>query len=788
MFKNYFKTAWRNLIRNKAFSFINIAGLALGMTCSLLIMLWVNDEKSVDSFHVHAAQLYDVYYKQFFNNDVQAQKYTSGALPAELKKEIPEIQYASGFRPKEPSTFEANKKILKQDAAFAGADFFKMFSYPLLQGSVETSLQSPVSIAVSEKMAETFFVDAKNAIGKTIRYENKEDFTVTAVFKNLPANVSDNFDCVINWDAYLEENAWAKEWGNYGPSTYVMLNASANPALVQQKITHFMDKFVGNSKSYKIELGLQRFDDMYLYGNFKNGIIDGGRIEYVNLFSVIAVFILLIACVNFMNLTTARSVKRAKEIGVRKAVGAIRFALIGQFIGEAVLIACFALLFALILTALVMPWFNQLTSKQISIPFNQISFWLTVTLTAVITGFVSGSYPALFLSSFKVIKVLKGSMKFSSNAIFFRKSLVVFQFALSIILIIATIIVSNQISFIQKKNLGFDRDNLAYINLDGDLVKNYELLKQKTSEIAGVEGVTRMSADPTDIEAETFVVDWPGKDPNASLKFECASIGYDYTKTMKLQFAEGRDFSKDFPTDSTAYILNEAAVKQIGYKDPLGKPLTFWGKKGTIVGVLKDFHFNSLHQEIKPLILRLGENEDYGVMLARIKAGETKTVLAAMESISKELNPSFPFTYSFADDQFQKLYTSESIIGKLSFYFASLAIFICCLGLLGLAMFTAEQRTKEIGIRKVLGANAASLFVLLSKEFLWLVIVALIIATPVAWYAMNNWLNDFAYHASISWWMFVVAGSVAVMIALITVSFNAIRAAMANPVESLRTE
>ncbi|HEY1871563.1 MAG TPA: FtsX-like permease family protein, partial [Chitinophagaceae bacterium] len=658
----------------------------------------------------------------------------------------------------------------------------------LVQGTVETSLQSPVSMAISEKMAEIFFGDAKNAIGKTIRYKNKKDFTVTAVFKNLPANVSDNFDCLINWDAYLEENDWAKQWGNYGPSTYIMLNASANPGLVQQKIEHFMDKFVGNSESYRIELGLQRFDEMYLYGNFKNGNINGGRIEYVRLFSIIAVFILLIACVNFMNLTTARSVKRAKEIGIRKAVGAIRFALIRQFIAEAIFITCIALIFALMLSALVMPWFNQLTSKEISIPFNQLSFWFIVAVIAVITGFVSGSYPALFLSSFNVIRVLKGSVKFSHSAIYFRKGLVVFQFALSIILIIATIIISNQIRFIQKRNLGFDKDNLAYINLDGDLVKKYELFKQKAGEVAGVEAITRMSAEPTDIGAETFMVDWPGKDPKASPKFECASIGYSYAKTMKLQFAEGRDFSKDFATDSTAYILNEAAVKQIGYKDPLGKPLTFWGKKGTIVGVLKDFHFNSLHQAIKPLILRLGENEDYGIMLARIKAGETKNVISSMESISKELNPSFPFSYRFADDEFQKLYTSESIIGKLSLYFASLAIFICCLGLLGLAIFTAEQRTKEIGIRKVLGANAASLFVLLSKEFLWLVIIALLIATPVAWYAMNNWLHDFAYHASISWWMFFVAGLVAIMIALITVSFNAIKAALANPVKSLRTE
>jgi hypothetical protein len=489
-----------------------------------------------------------------------------------------------------------------------------------------------------------------------------------------------------------------------------------------------------------------------------------------------------------MNLTTARSVKRAKEIGIRKAVGALRFALIRQFIAEAILLTFIAVVFALMASEVIMPLFNQLTSKQISIPYNDLSFWLMLGILTVATGLIAGSYPALFLSSFNVIRVLKGPPKFSNSALFFRKGLVVFQFVLSVTLIISTIIVSKQIHYIQTRNLGYDRSNLLFVSLDGDLIKNYGLFKEAASKIDGVERVTRMTDLPTNLESETFGVDWSGKDPNASLKFEVASVGYDFTKTMKLEFVKGRDFSKDFATDTAGYILNEAAVKQIGYKDPIGRPLTFWGKKGAIIGVLKDFHINSLHEVIKPLILRLGESESWGNMVLRVKAKETKKVIAQLGSIAKELNPKFPLTYQFADEEFQKLYTSENMVEKLSVYFASLAIFICCLGLLGLAMFTAEQRLKEMGIRKVLGASTSSLFLLLSKEFLVLVVIALLIATPIAWYGMNRWLQDFAFRTPISWWIFIAAGIIAIMIALVTVSFNALKAAIANPVRSLRTE
>jgi len=497
---------------------------------------------------------------------------------------------------------------------------------------------------------------------------------------------------------------------------------------------------------------------------------------------------LLIACINFMNLTTARSVKRAREIGVRKVVGAMRFALIRQFIGEALLLVSIAVIISLALVILVLPQFNQLTGKQIHIPFSDANFWLSITGLLLVTGFISGSYPALYLSSFKPVLVLKGLPKFSNSALWFRKGLVVFQFMLSIILIISTIVVSKQVNYIQTVNLGYDRENLLYIPLEGDLTPKYTLFKNQLTNMPGIKVVSRITDNPTEIDNGTGGVQWEGKDPNADILFTQSAVGYDFTKTMHLQFEQGRDFSKDFATDSVGYIINEAALQKIGYKDPIGKPLTFWRKPGTIIGVLKDFHFNSMHEQIKPLVLRLGENIEWGSALVRTEPGKTKEALASLEKVCKDINPKFPFTYKFSDEEYAKLYKSEEVVSQLANYFAFLGIFISCLGLLGLVIFTAEQRTKEFGIRKVLGASPVTLFNLLSREFLFLVLIAMVIASPVAWIAMNDWLKDYVYRIDISWWTFLIAGGIAILIALITVSFQAIKSSLANPVKSLRTE
>ena len=789
MIKNYLLVALRSMKRNRVFSFINILGLALGIACSLLIMLWVNDERSIDAFHKNGDQLFSVYQRQYYDNKVSAFYSTPGLMADEMKKIFPEVQYASGFAWEDNTTFQAGDKILKEEGNHAGADFFKMFSYPLLLGDPSSALDAPVNIAISRKMADDFFGSPEAAMNKTIRYANAEDLKVTAVFENLPDHASEKFDYLVNWEEFMNDNPWAKEWSNNGEHTFIMLRAGTNPLVFEKKIVHFLDTYnKDEGPGFRQELGIQRFGDIYLHNNFKEGVLTGGRIEYLGLFSLIAVFILLIACINFMNLTTARSVKRAKEIGVRKVVGAIRGSLILQFIGEALLLACMAAGIALFLVTIMLPAFNHLTGKQIELPASNIYFWLSIAALTSVTGIVAGSYPALFLSAFKPVKVLKGTLKFTPQATFFRKGLVVFQFALSVLLIIGTIVISQQLNYIQSTNLGYNRENLVYIPLEGDLVKQYDVFKNEALALPGVKLISRISETPTEIDNGTDGIEWEGKDADSRPSFTYADVGYDFVRTMDLKILEGRDYSKDFATDSVGYLVNEEAAKKIGYDDPIGKSLTFWGKKGTIIGILQDFHFNSLHESIKPLVIRLGEKDRYGNVLVRIEGDKTKQALAGLETLCKQLNPKFTFTYYFSDEEYQKLYKSEQVISKLSRYFAFLAIFISCLGLLGLVIFAAEQRTKEIGIRKVLGASIVSVFTLLSKEFLQLVLIALVIASPLAWFAMNKWLQDFAYRINIQWWVFLFAGIIALLIALLTVSVQALKAAIANPVKSLRTE
>jgi putative ABC transport system permease protein len=789
MIKNYLKIAWRNLWRNKFFSTINILGLALGMACSVLIILWVQNELSVDSFHKNSDRLYAVIERQYYDHKVMGQYSVPGVLADEMKKALPQVEYAAQMAWSSQNTFQVGTKILKLEGTSASADYFKMFSYPLIQGNAQTALNSPVSIAISRKMAVDFFGTPQEAIGKTIRYENKKDFKVTAVFEDLPHNVSSKFEFLINWDSFLDENKWAKDWGNNGPLAYVMLRAGTDAALFDKRIAHFLDTYdKDQSAAFREQLGIQKFEDVYLHNNFKNGKPEDGRVEYVHLFSIIAIFILVIACINFMNLTTARSVKRAREIGVRKVVGAVRSVLIRQFVGEAILLTCFATIIALVIVMLLLPVFNSVTQKQIHFPFGQIKFCLGLIGLTIITGLLSGSYPALFLSSFNPVKVLKGAVKLSTGAAWFRKGLVVFQFMLSVVLIIGTIVISKQVNYIQTKNLGYDRENLIYIPLEGDLTAKYKIFKNEGLNMPGIQQITRISDAPTNFGSSTSGVKWDGKDPNVNVMFTQVSTGYDFVKTMKLKLVSGRDFSRDFATDSVGYIINETSLKRIGYANPIGKPFTMWGKKGTIVGVLKDFHFNSLHDPILPLIIHFGEETNYGMALIRTKPGQTKQALESAEKLCKELNPNFQFSYYFADAEYQKQYISEQIVGKLSNAFAFLAIFISCMGLLGLAMFTAEQRIKEIGIRKVLGASVGSLFTLLSKEFLILVIIALCIASPLAWLAMHKWLQGYSYRTTIDWWVFVLSGFIAILIALVTVSFQSVKAALMNPVKSLRSE
>jgi putative ABC transport system permease protein len=789
MLKNYLLTAWRNFWKNRTFSFINTAGLALGMTCSLLIMLWIQDERKVDKFHANDDNLYSVFERQYYDGKIEAFHGTPGVLAEEMKKVLPEVKYGANMSWSDKVAFAAGDRIIKQEGIAVGKDFFNIFSFPLIKGKPETALNSPVSIAISRKMANSLFGSPDKAFGNTLRYQDDKELKVTAVYEDIGFASSIKADYFLNWDLFLQGNSWAKEWGNNGPRAFLVLKDGTDPVKFDKKITRFLDNYnKEQGPNFRIELGIQRFSDIYLHGKFKNGKIVGGRIEYVRLFSIVAIFILLIACINFMNLTTARSIKRSKEIGIRKVVGAVRPALIKQFIGEAVLLTLFSLVIALLIAYLLLPVFNGVTNKQIEFPVTSVQFWLTILTLSLLTGVLAGSYPALFLSAFQPVRVLKGQMKFGSGAAWFRKGLVVFQFTLSTVLIIGMIVISKQIKYIQTTNLGYDRENLIYIPIEGEYKVNYERFKNEAMALPEIMNVSRISQAPTSIENGTGGVEWEGKDPNVTPMFTQASAGYNFVKTMHLKLLAGREFSRDFLTDSVAYLINESAAAKMNMKDPVGQPLTFWGKKGRIVGLLKDFHINSLHMPINPLILHFSETEPWGVMLVRIKPQKTHEALAGLEKISRRLNPQFPFTYDFSDELYKKMYQTEQTVNGLSGYFAFLAIFISCLGLLGLTIFTAEQRIREMGIRKVLGASITSIFTLLSKEFLILVSIALLIAFPLAWWIMNDWLQDFTYHININAWVFVLAALISLAIAFSTISFHAIKAALMNPVKSLRTE
>jgi putative ABC transport system permease protein len=789
MIKNYLKIAWRNLTANKFFSGINIFGLAFGMTCGLLIMLWVTDEKGVDNFHKNGKQLYQVYERMYFDGKVQAEQTTQVLLAEELKKKIPEIKYASALEWNTSNTFEAGEKISKMDGCFAGEDFFNMFSYPLIYGTPQSALNTLDGIAISRKMAEHFFGSVAKAIGKTIRFENWTNLQVTAIFENLPVNSTQRFDFLRSWIAFKKENSdWINNWGNTDPLTFIQLNESADPKAVEAKIKDFVYGYTEKSRSFRVELALQPFGEKYLHSTFKNGYVVGGRIEYVRIFSVIAIFILLIACINFMNLATARSAKRAKEVSIRKVVGAGRSVLVRQFIGEAMLLTFISLAVSVLMTLLILPAFNDLSGKQIALPLKETSFWIKLITLFVLVSFIAGSYPALFLSSLSPIKTLKSKLKFSWNVTFLRKSLVVFQFALSIIMITGMIVIYRQLNYVQNKNLGYDRENLLYIPMEGELGKKYNVFKEEVTPMPGVNSISKIRQAPTKISSHTGDIKWEGKDPNVVTSFVNTVVGYDFAKTMNLSFVEGRDFSKEYGTDSASFIINETALKKIDYKDPIGKPL-WWGKhEGKIIGVVKDFHVASMHQSIEPIIIALDEKRQWGTMLVRIEKGKTKEAIASLEKIYKNINPKFPFTYNFSDLEFDKLYKSEQVVGKLSNYFAFLAIFISCLGLFGLATFTAEQRTKEIGVRKVLGAGIPTILSLLSLNFLKPVFISMLIAFPVAWYTTNKWLENFAYKINVEWWMLAFAGVLTIFIALLTVSYQSIKAALVNPVKSLRTE
>jgi putative ABC transport system permease protein len=803
MIKNYVLIAWRNMVRNRVYATVNVLGLALGITCCILIYLWVGDEKRIDNFGQAGKNLYTAYLSYTADGHTNGQytvpmRYDSNsAYPyiELMKPSIPGIQriafYKTGYELPwgYPETLQVGDKTLKLNGSRVGEDFFQLFPFTILEGNATTILHDLKGIALSRRTAVALFGSPRAAMGKPVHFQNLVDLTVTGVFEDMPATSSMQFDFLNNWEA--QRKGYLNSAGNDYIS-YVQLVPGADVKRTEELMTKYLTTAMGPVKGVTYRIGLQKVSDQYLFNVFSNGRPLTGRIEYVRIFSGVAIFILLIACINFMNLATARSVKRAKEVGLRKVVGSSRIQLIAQFFGESLLFALLAMVLSLGLVAMLLPTFDQFTGKDIRYPVHDAAFWLTLVAIVAITGIVAGSYPALYLSSLRPVRVLKGVLTFSRGSVFVRKGLTVFQFVLSTALLIATIVITRQTDYVQHSNVGYNRENLVYVRVEGALstAAGYKLFRERVSTMPGIAMIDRSSETPHSMNFDvTDPIQWEGKRKDAKVAFVPASVGFDFIRLMNLSVIKGRDFSRLNPTDSSdAFIVNEEALKQMGMRDPIGKWISAWNKKGHIIGIVKDYHTRSLREPIKPVVLDVKEDLDFGVIMARTRPGQTKQALASLATVYKQINPNLAFAYQFVDEEYQKMYNSELITSKLSVLFATLAIIISCLGLLGLVLFAAEQRTREIGIRKVLGASLAQIVTLFSIDFLQLVVLAFLIAGPLAWFFMNSWLHDFAYRIPLSWWIFAISGAAVAAMALLTVSYQAVRSALANPVDSLRTE
>jgi putative ABC transport system permease protein len=791
MIKNFFKITYRNLLRNKGFSLINISGLAIGMASAVLILLWIQNEMSHDKFHEKADRIYTANNRDKFNGELWAWSNTPKVLGPALK-----LNYPSDVEDVVRKNFAnflltVGDKRLNVQGNFVDSGFLNVFSFPLLKGNSKTVLTGTYNIVITQKLAKKLF-GSEEAVGKIIKIDSVDNFTVTGLLKDLPNNTAFNFEYLLPWSYMKKINQDDDNWGNNSIQTYILLKPGISQASFDEKIKNITIDHTSNTPSPSTtKVFTQLFRNQWLYSKSENGKYTGGRIEQVKLFGIIAAFILLIACINFMNLSTARSEKRAKEVGIRKVVGAEKRSLVLQFIGESIVIAFLGGILAVIIVEISLGGFNHLVSKELFIDFGNIYFWLAATAFILFTGLLAGSYPAFYLSSYQPVKVLKGSFKAAQSIVTPRKILVVLQFTFAIALIICTIVVTHQVKFAQGRDAGYNRDRLLYTFLQGDNEKHYDLIKNDLISSGTAVSVTKSMSPITQRWSDGWGFDWPGSKPgDEKTDFIRFSSDADFVKTMGVQLTQGRDIDiNKFPADSNAVLLNEAAVNVMRLKDPLGTIIKEdGGGEWKVVGVIKDFVFESPYQKIQQLIV-FGPQSWFSVMHYKLNpALSTEKALQQARQIFEKYNPQYSFDYHFTDETYAKKFDEEKRTGTLAGLFAGLTIFISCLGLFGLATYMAENRIKEIGVRKVLGASAGSITALLSKDFLKLVIISFVIASPVAWYAMNQWLQSYTYRVSVEWWVFALTALVSVLIAIFTVSFQAIKAAIANPVKSLRTE
>jgi putative ABC transport system permease protein len=786
MLKNYLKIAWRNLLKNKAFSFLNISGLAIGMASAVLILLWIQNEVSYDRFHKNKDYIYEAWNRGEFDGKLQCWDNTPKILGITLKNDYPEIQEMTrtvrGWFVTSAGDRKFSSEYLIVDPAF-----LSMFSFPFVQGNQQTALKNIYSIVITEKMAKKMF-GQEDPMNKQIKIDSN-NFTVTGVLKDLPTNTQFSFEYLLPWQIMKKLNFDDNDWGNNSVNTFVQVSPQTNAETLNAKIK---DISRSHSKgSVKEEVFLHSLGRLHLYSRFENGKEAGGEIETVRLFMVIAAFILLIACINFMNLSTARSEKRAKEVGIRKVSGAYKSSLIIQFLGESLFIAVISGIVGLILVQVFLPSFNLLIGKELTLPYFSMNFWLYSVLFVLLTGLLAGSYPAFFLSSFKPVSVLKGRFKNSQALVTPRRVLVVLQFTFAIILIISTLIVVEQIRYAQQRDTGYDRSELVYHFATGDLNKNYAMVKNELLQSGIATLVNRSSWPITEIWSDTWDIGWEGKSPYDKTDFDRFSTDDNLVKTAGLKLIDGRDMDLiKFPTDSTAVLLNETAVKTMGFKKPIGQLITDNGKTYHVIGVIKDFILRSPFYPVSPMAVE-GISSNTGLNVINVKLAASNNMMDninKMGKILKKFNPEYPFEYHFVDEQYARKFDDTKRTATLSALFSGLTILISCLGLFGLASFVAVQRTKEIGVRKVLGASVLNIWKLLSKDFVVLIFISLCVSIPVAYYFMHEWLLQFEYRTTISWWVFISAGLGAILITLLTVSYQSVKAALSNPVDSLRSE
>ena len=785
MLKNYLKIAWRNLIRNKSFSILNIVGLSIGLAVTTLILIWINFELGVDQFHENNDRIYEVYNQYPVDGEIWTWNSTPKVMGPVIEKDYPEVENVTRFFDAS-FLFSTDEKRIKSSGNIVDADFLKMFSFPLLEGNIETVFENVNSVVITESLAKKMFGDTP-PVGKIVKVDNVDSFIVSGVLKDLPSNTGFNFEFLMPWK-YLVQKGWHDEhWGNNSIATYVMLKAGTDYTAFSKKIKNLRERY--DKESPDIVTFLYPFSRYWLYSDFENGKEVGGRIDLIRMFGIIAAIILIIACINFMNLSTARSEKRAKEVGIRKVVGARKTALVIQFLGESILISFLAALLALVIVLVALPSFSTLIEKPLSLELTNLWFWIAALGVILFTGVLAGSYPALYLSSFKPSAVLKGTFRKLNSPITPRKVLVVLQFSMAIILITATIIVKQQLKKVQDRQTGYAKNNLVYSIMEGDVEKNYTLIKEELLASGTAVSVTKTGSPITESWSNSWGFEWKGKDEDNKTLVHRLPADDAVAKTMGIELVAGRDLDLNkFPTDSTAAIINESAVELMNFEDPIGQIIRDSGIDWHVVGVVKDFVMNSPFQNVQPIVIE-GAKSWFGVIHIKFDPSKsTSEAIAQAEAIFKKYNPEYPFNYEFVDQEYAKKFNNEKRTGELIGLFTLLTIFISCLGLFGLASYMAENRIKEIGIRKVLGASIRNITTLLSTDFLKLVVIAIVIAVPISWYFMSKWLEDFDYRITISWWIFALAGLLALSIAFFTVGYQAFRAAIANPVNSLRNE